>query len=861
MMSSTIPTTSYAYKQNITANLDLKGISFGMNVGEDRKISLSMGFAEASLDVDSNTRPSTDDSNAMISVRDNPSTMSVGNTVLSLDYSDGRAVMKASLDSLKFETNDDQSIDRSNINIVDPYYTVKTEHSTRMDLSVLGAELNADVTAHGASEILSAIVSGNDDSDIDYTAILLDGTITSKLDSERLSYTNTYKCIDSEGSQDNNLIDRNLELKNYEFTFGIHSGTDNSIISYSIGSYSSDESTMYDDEKTTDRASVSDLYVSLEADSEKLVQALTSDELMVKIIKSIFNGSADTPSPTEDELKEMYSRILTLALDRSGVHLAVDVGSFEYSNVISVGSNPITTETGKSISLSKDPRSNKALIMKVDVDTTVDSKSVNAVAKVNLSMSNGSKLTAGMYGMYVYDSYMNTSGVSIEGLSLSDSISMSIPLNDLNLLTPEYIVKNISEKCTIHGSGSFIVAYCMPDDGASLSDSPAVVNYIRVDNASSNGSPVALLYAYLNQLGDESAASVTLGADELQISIGEIGDWKGSYREPSSMLTLLTDTNTFTATGITTTIDPSTPSNVEVLCSYATYTYEGESKTLVPGTERKDVAVIFGDELFVPYNADAKGIVVSLRTITIEEPKNTVDGDDHITTVKVSLENSSNVQLTEDLLRDAIAAIADADGNKVLEIVMMTDDGSSICISLSKESLNGLVAKGAGLSMSSIAGVVKVDSGALKTITGSSGENLALILNILDESQIAAMVSDKLAEAVKGGVIVSVENSSDVHKLDGKMSVTIPYSKTTDKKVSVYYMNTETDRLEFVSDVVYSNGKISFSTDHMSMFCILEDDAEPPSSSDTEVNLLYITIGAVFAIVLIGGVVLAIRRH
>lgn len=852
-------TASYAYEQNIKANLNLKELSFGMNVGEDKNMSLSVGFAEASLDVDSDTRPSTDDSDATIGVRNNPSTMSVGNTILSLDYSNGRAIMKASIDSLKFETDDDQSIDRSNIYSDGPSYTIRTEHSTRIDMSVLGAELTADVTARGASEILSAIVSGNDDSDIDYAAILLDGTITYKLDSERAAYTNTYKYIDSEGSQENNSIDRNLELENSEFTFGVHSGTDKSIISYSIGSYSSDESTSYDDDKAADSVSVSGLYISLEADSEKLVQALTSDDLMVKIIKSMFNGSADTPTPTEDELKEMYSRILALALDRSGVHLAVDVGSFEYFNGTSIGSNPVTTDTGKSVSLSKDPRSNKALSMKVDVDTTVDSKSVNAVAKVNLSMSSGSKLTAGMYNMN--DSYMNTFGVSIEGLSLSDSISMTIPLNDLNLLTPEYIMKNISEKCTVHGSGSFIVAYCMPDDGASLSDSPAVVNCISVDNASANGSPVALLYAYLNQLGDESAASITLGADELQISTGKVSDWMESYRDPSSMKALLTDANTFTASGITATMDPSTPSDVEVLCSYATYTYEGESKTFVPGTERKDVAVIFGNEMFVPYDADAKGIVVSLRTITVEEPKNTVDGDDHVTTVKVSLENSSNVQLTEDLLRNAISAIADADGNKVLEIVMMTDDGSSICISLSKESLNGLVAKGAGLSMSSIAGVVKVDGSALKTITGSSGENLTLILNILDESQIAAMVSDKLAEASKGGVVVSVENSADVHKLNGKMSVIVPYSKTTDKKVNVYYMNTETDRLEFVSDVVYSNGKISFSTDHMSMFCILEDDAEPPSSSDTEVNLLYIAIGAVIVIALIGGIVLVIRRH
>lgn len=865
---------SYSGNDDSTTSFEIKGLSFSLNVGQDKTMAMSLGLSKFSLESNSNYENENNGDSS-----EGKTTIEIGESSISVSYSNNLTTIKIQIASLSMNYDKENKDTYTRYNYVynsqtQNYDTVKVTGNetttSSVDYSFSGINCSFDITAKGASEILAAVTSEQESRSVDYTAIMLDGNVTLSVDSIATATESETK---HEGDYyDHNwssISKNNFSLGKTTYSFVVHSGEEASGYTLSTDSYDMSTYSDYDGDKSAVKYSYTDLDISFRADAKKIVEFLFSDEMMSSYTDT-YKGQ-DIKNLTDEQLKETRLRFINLLLDQTGVNYNMSIGSVELSTTRSTGTASSGSETAYIVKLSPGAENTKALKIAAGLKTTVSNETFGATTDISVAFAKDASLKYTMYNLNNHPGLSSDRNgftgaeFEIKGLSITDKCSFTIEMNVLGTNSSTEIFDNMTEKTSITGSGNLTVMSCKPS-GANISsvfNSPVDVKYVSLSDVSYEGIEGLKMYyrAMTGPLTDDIELG-TITAKQIETKQGPVTGWNNVYKNASTMRSMITGENSLTATGVTVPL-VNDVNKIEVLASSASYTYGGEKSDFTPGAERQNVAIFLNssDGPFIPYDANETGMTLIVRAVTVAPLQTIEDEGTTVTKLNVSSEGSSFIGLSKDMLKDAIASISSDSGDKMLDIAVDTEDKGTLQVTVSKDSVKDLADKGAGMSISSTAGTIKLDSNSVKTLSGKAVDNLTVSLNVLDTNQISSKVSGKMLESVKDSTVISIDNSADVHELNGKITVSVPYTKVSDKNVNVYYLNTETDKLEIVSDVVYKDGTVTFTIDHMSMFSIMENDEEAPSDSGNKDNniVLYVVIAAI-AVAAVGGIAFLIIR-
>ena len=352
-------------------------------------------------------------------------------------------------------------------------------------------------------------------------------------------------------------------------------------------------------------------------------------------------------------------------------------------------------------------------------------------------------------------------------------------------------------------------------------------------------------------MGIDSGGSVTT-ADRIEVMSGYVpsGKWalvdEIGYDEADIVVEHSID-----LTGITT-------DGATILASHAVM----DDETVKPGEERQTLAyygnisaAIAGDT--IEYN----GLALSADEISELDMEFLIVAGSLIVD-PVTEGDSTYIDVTTDGVPDAIPnddtidkLVDAANGNKT-QINVTTGNDSRFSLTLTKDDIDKLAGNGSLFSVKGEAGLISLDAAALKKIGDSTGTEVKLALSKLSVNDVAQYVSVSDMERIGSAPVFSITNSADVHQLGGKLTFTLPYEKASeDLDVVLYYLNTETGKLEAVQTVYDAENKtVTGTVDHMSFFTILEESV---SNGPVEENIALFVI-FVATMVVIGAILVSV---
>ena len=173
-------------------------------------------------------------------------------------------------------------------------------------------------------------------------------------------------------------------------------------------------------------------------------------------------------------------------------------------------------------------------------------------------------------------------------------------------------------------------------------------------------------------------------------------------------------------------------------------------------------------------------------------------------------------------------------------------------VSISSVSASKLKDDNADLSVGTVNGKVVLDTAVLGTMSLKSGD---LVLNVSSD---ASGLTDGAKKTVGDRRFVNVTltaGSDKISDLGGKASVTMDFVLSEGMKAAVYYVDDDGNKT-FVESV-YTDGKVTFTTGHFSVYMVEEVPLEPEEDKGSFV------FAAVVGLIVIGGLVymFAMRRE
>lgn len=257
-----------------------------------------------------------------------------------------------------------------------------------------------------------------------------------------------------------------------------------------------------------------------------------------------------------------------------------------------------------------------------------------------------------------------------------------------------------------------------------------------------------------------------------------------------------------------------------------------------------------------------KGLVIAIKAAPVTSEATTSDSGASVT---IQATSDEEVILDSSALSALIAAVAEGK-TATLTVDSAKDDGVSV--TLEKATVTDLVGKNASLEIKASKGTLLLDATAVKTLSDATASSLNLTVSTVSETEIRAQVSAALADSVAGRTVISISNSSGVHKLNGKMTFTVPYElQDSSKTAKLLYLNTETNQLEEIECSYDAESKtVTGTVDHMSLFVI--DETEPasdnggdPGSKSNTGLYIGIGVGAVAIVALAGAAFFFVRKN
>ena len=182
-------------------------------------------------------------------------------------------------------------------------------------------------------------------------------------------------------------------------------------------------------------------------------------------------------------------------------------------------------------------------------------------------------------------------------------------------------------------------------------------------------------------------------------------------------------------------------------------------------------------------------------------------------------------------------------------------EGSAI---MDKDSVQAVIDEGLSLEIRDSDLSIDIPNSVLSNVI--SGKEGDVSLDVAEVS--AGDLGEAQKDAVKDAdLIISIDLSvggTAIHELGDDVIVTVNYTPLSGKDTSKMYVAYVKDdgTIEKI-DCSYADGKVTFTTDHFSFYAIMYNDPESESGFPT----VYLVIGVIAALVLVGGAIAVVRRH
>ncbi len=200
-------------------------------------------------------------------------------------------------------------------------------------------------------------------------------------------------------------------------------------------------------------------------------------------------------------------------------------------------------------------------------------------------------------------------------------------------------------------------------------------------------------------------------------------------------------------------------------------------------------------------------------------------------------EKNQSVWLYADSASDGSVSVQDSNLEEIMSGLEVTSGGNvnigvskgastadNYSVSFSPAAMAALNERSVSLTVHTPSGNVSLDQDAVRTAANQHLDT-ALSIDRVDPSEL----TDDQRNAIREGadLILSLGLSTTPHGLGGKATVTVPYTFKQGESVSslhIWYLDSAGDVSE-VQDVKYSNGLVSFVTDHFSYYVLSFIDA------------------------------------
>ena len=266
-------------------------------------------------------------------------------------------------------------------------------------------------------------------------------------------------------------------------------------------------------------------------------------------------------------------------------------------------------------------------------------------------------------------------------------------------------------------------------------------------------------------------------------------------------------------------------------------------------------------EATVKKDADGNVVESEVKT-TVQAKTETKDGKEVVTISKDDIASALN----------QIAVVKDSAGGNVEPVIVIdigkgtSSDSSSVVISF--ESLTQIAdGNDTSLLVNTSAGTLEVTADVIANLS-SDGLNLKLGIEKVSDENLTSAVKEKVKDSTVFSLTATL-GKTDVHQLGGKVAVTLPYvlKGTNGSDVKIYHVDDNGTLTEMVCS--YSNGNVTFVTDHFSYFVVSEKSlvSEASDSNADGINelntLLKIVVGLLAVLIAMGVVamVMNFRGH
>ena len=181
--------------------------------------------------------------------------------------------------------------------------------------------------------------------------------------------------------------------------------------------------------------------------------------------------------------------------------------------------------------------------------------------------------------------------------------------------------------------------------------------------------------------------------------------------------------------------------------------------------------------------------------------------------------NSGTVAYSEDI-QSAIEQIKNSDKN-ALDIVIAdsVSTESATEATVDKSIVTGLSDANASLVLTTKTGSVTLDK---DTLAGLGDKDLTVNIGVItDTSEVESLLGSAYTDSVSAVVTVDLTTDAAVHALDGKATITIPYtlkSGESSDNLNIWYKESEDVVVSYPA--TYADGKATFTVDHFSKFFI-----------------------------------------
>ena len=181
--------------------------------------------------------------------------------------------------------------------------------------------------------------------------------------------------------------------------------------------------------------------------------------------------------------------------------------------------------------------------------------------------------------------------------------------------------------------------------------------------------------------------------------------------------------------------------------------------------------------------------------------------------------NSGTIAYNEDM-QSAIEQIKNSDKN-ALDIVVAdsVSTESSTQATIDKSIVTGLSEANASLMLTTKTGTVTLYK---DTLVGLGNKDLTVEIGVVtDTSEVESLLGSAYTDSVSAVVTVDLTTDAAVHALDGKATITIPYtlkSGESSDNLNIWYKESEDVVVSYPA--TYADGKATFTVDHFSKFFI-----------------------------------------